>query len=426
MPRRLDPADGARPGRRHHGGQKDRRHGRGPLCPDRAASLLRSGRGRGEHSFLGDIAQFPDSGKHPDLGRLPCRALEVADSLGGRLCHSARRAGPWHRARRSGGGKPSLWWHQAPPRNDQHADPVNVEDELFTIRDLLRFAVTRMESAGLAYGHGTDAALDEAVFLIGEELRLPHDGIEPFLDARLTLAERRAVIQLIERRIATRKPAAYLVNRAYIGDVAFYVDERVIVPRSFIGELLWSGRLGDAGLLPDEGGIGRILDLCTGSGCLAILAALAFPDAHVDAVDISVEALAVARRNVDEHGLAERVRLAHGDLFAPLDRTRRYDLIITNPPYVSKATMARLPAEYRHEPELALAGGDDGLDVVRRVLAEAPERLNAEGGLLCEIGAGREILEADYPRLPFFWLDTETSQGEVFWLPGTALEEESA
>lgn len=301
---------------------------------------------------------------------------------------------------------------------------MTAAQELFTIRDLLRFAVTRMESAGLSYGHGAETALDEAVFLIAERLRLPHDGIEPFLDARLTRAERRDVVALIERRIVTRKPAAYLLNRAYIGDVAFYVDERVIVPRSFIGELMLSGRLGDAGLIADESAIARILDLCTGSGCLAILAALSFPCAHVDAVDFSADALAVAERNVDDHGLAERVRLYRGDLFGPLPE-QPYDLVIANPPYVASGTMASLPPEYRREPELALAGGADGLAVVRRILADAPGRLTAHGGLLCEIGAGRDLLEQDFPHLPFFWLDTETSEGEVFWLPGTALEKES-
>ena len=299
---------------------------------------------------------------------------------------------------------------------------MTVEEELFTIRDLLRFAVTRMESAGVSYGHGTDTAIDEAVFLIAAPLHLPHDNIEPFLDARLTLAERREAIALIERRIATRKPAAYLVNRAYVGGVAFYVDERVIVPRSFIGELILSGRLAEAGLIPDDCAITRILDLCTGSGCLAILAGLAFPAAAVDAVDLSADALAVARRNVDDHGLSHRVSLYQGDLFEPLP-DGPYDLILANPPYVASATMADLPPEYRHEPALALAGGRDGLDVVRRLLAETPGRLTATGGLLCEIGAGRDLLERDFPHLPFFWLDTETSQGEVFWLPGAALEE---
>jgi ribosomal protein L3 glutamine methyltransferase len=302
---------------------------------------------------------------------------------------------------------------------------VTIEQELFTIRDYLRFAVTRMERAGLFYGHGTATALDEAVFLIAEQLRLPHDGIEPFLDARLTLAERREIVALIERRIATRKPASYLVNRAYIGAFAFHVDERVIVPRSFIGELLCSGRLGDAGLIRDDGAITRILDLCTGSGCLAILAALAFPDARIAAVDISADALAVARRNIEDYGLSDRIELFEGDLFAPLG-DEPCDLIVSNPPYVAADAMASLPPEYRHEPALALAGGGDGLAVVRRILAEAPQHLTTNGGLLCEIGAGRDLLEREFPHLPFFWLDTETSEGEVFWLPGTVLEEDRA
>ena len=299
---------------------------------------------------------------------------------------------------------------------------MTVEQELFTIRDLLRFAVTRMEQAEVSYGHGTDTAFAEAVFLIAEQLRLPRDSMEPFLDARLTLAERQAIVGLIERRITSRKPAAYLVNRAYIGDFGFYVDERVIVPRSFIGEILCSGRLGEAGLIADDDAIIRILDLCTGSGCLAILAALAFPTSRIDAVDVSADALAVARRNVDDYGLSERIRLHEGDLFAPLAEGR-YDLIITNPPYVAGDAMASLPPEYRQEPALALAGGADGLAVVRRILAAAPQRLTVAGGLLCEIGEGRDLLEQEFPQLPFFWLDTETSEGEVFWLPGAMLEE---
>jgi ribosomal protein L3 glutamine methyltransferase len=298
---------------------------------------------------------------------------------------------------------------------------VTVEQELFTIRDLLRFAVTRMERAGVSYGHGTDTAFAEAVFLIAEQLRLPRDGIEPFLDARLTLTERQEIVGLIERRITSRKPAAYLVNRAYIGDFAFHVDERVIVPRSFIGELLCSGRLGEAGLIADDDGITRILDLCTGSACLAILAAMAFPEARIDAVDISADALAVARRNVDDYGLSDRIELHQGDLFAPLSEGR-YDLILTNPPYVARDSMANLPPEYRQEPALALAGGDDGLAVVRRILAAAPRHLTEAGGPLCEIGEGRHLLEQEFPHLPFFWLDTETSEGEVFWLLGSSME----
>lgn len=297
-------------------------------------------------------------------------------------------------------------------------DPASI---LRTPRDFLRWAISRFNEAGLFHGHGTTNALDEAAFLILEALHLPIDNIDPFLDAWLMPAERERLAALIEARVATRKPAAYLVGRAYVGQAPFYVDERVIVPRSFIGELLrgdlFSG--GGASLIEEPSAVGRVLDLCTGSGCLAILAAHAFPNAMVDAVDLSAEALEVARRNVADYGLGERVRLLQGDLFAPVAR-ERYDLIITNPPYVSDAVMADLPAEFRAEPAMALAGGGDGLDIVRRILAGAPARLSPGGGVLCEIGEDRDLLEADYPGLPFLWLDTAESAGEVFWLPAEA------
>jgi ribosomal protein L3 glutamine methyltransferase len=193
--------------------------------------------------------------------------------------------------------------------------------------------------------------------------------------------------------------------------VRFHVDRRALIPRSFIGDLLVGGGLP----IGDPSRVRRVLDLCTGSGCLAILAALVFPRARVDAVDLSAGALALARRNVAIHRLDDRIELHRGDLFAPLGN-RRYDLILSNPPYVDARGMARLPPEYRHEPRLALAAGDDGLDLVRRILAEAPHHLTKTGGLLCEIGRGRRPLEAAFPRLPFLWLDTEHSQGEVFWL----------
>ncbi len=288
--------------------------------------------------------------------------------------------------------------------------------DLATVRDFLRLAVSRFNAAGIAYGHGTGDAVDEAAFLVLEGLNLPIDRLEPFLDARLLPEERRRLAGLIAARIETRKPAAYLLGRAYIRGIPFEVDERVIVPRSFIGELLFSETFADGGpLVEDREAVGAVLDLCTGSGCLAILAAMAFPNARVDAVDLSPDALAVARRNVALHGMKGRVRLREGDLFAPLGKAR-YDLIVTNPPYVDAEAMATLPAEYRHEPKMALAGGVDGLDIVRRILAEAPRRLKRGGGLVCEIGTGREILEAEYADLPFLWLDTEESEGEVFWL----------
>ncbi len=243
------------------------------------------------------------------------------------------------------------------------------------------------------------------------------DDINPWLDARLLPAERDKLAGIIEARITTRKPAAYLTRRTYIHGVPFYVDERVIVPRSYIGELLFSGLFGGDGhnLIKHPEKINSVLDLCTGSGCLAILAARIFPNASIDAVDLSADALDVARINVKDHDLEQRITLHQGDLFAPLGR-RKYDLIITNPPYVAEAEVAAFPKEYAHEPVIAHAGGRDGLDITRRILAEAPKHLNKGGGLLCEIGTGREILEREFPKLNFLWLDTEESSGEVFWL----------
>ncbi|SMF72331.1 [LSU ribosomal protein L3P]-glutamine N5-methyltransferase [Azospirillum oryzae] len=289
--------------------------------------------------------------------------------------------------------------------------------ELSTIRDFLRYGVSRFNEADLDYGHGTTTAFDEAVFLVLETLHLPVDQLDPYLDSRLTAAEREAVAGILHARIDTRKPAPYLLNKAYIQGIPFYVDERVIVPRSYIGELLFSDLFGgdDFTLVEDPTAVERVLDLCTGSGCLAILAARIFPEAQVDAVDLSPDALEVAKRNVADSGFEDRITLHQGDLFAPL-KTRKYDVIITNPPYVDAESMDALPPEFRAEPEMALAGGDDGLDIVRRILKEAPKHLTPEGGLLCEFGTGREILEAEYPHLDFLWLQTANSFGEVFWL----------
>ena len=294
---------------------------------------------------------------------------------------------------------------------------MSVADDLITVRDLLRYAVSRFNAAGLTYGHGTGNALDEAAFLILEALHLPVDDINPWLDARLLPDERRHVASLLDARISTRKPAPYLVGKAYIQGIPFHVDERVIVPPSFIAELLLGDALGpDAlGLIPEPEAIGSTLDLCTGSGCLAIIAAMCLPNAEVDAVDLSADALEVAVLNLAEHGMEDRIRLLKGDLFKPL-KSARYDLIITNPPYVAAAEVAAFPPEYTNEPLMAHLGGADGLDLVRRILAEAPAHLTPEGGLICEIGTGRHILEDEYPTLPFTWLDTEQSEGEVFWL----------
>nr|WP_282188840.1 50S ribosomal protein L3 N(5)-glutamine methyltransferase [Azospirillum aestuarii] len=286
-----------------------------------------------------------------------------------------------------------------------------------TVRDLIRYGVSRFNEADLDYGHGTTNAHDEAVFMVLEGLSLPIDQLDPYVDARLTLAERRKVADLLHARVETRKPASYLLNKAYIQGIPFYVDERVIVPRSYIGEILFSDLIGgdDFTLVEDPTEVERVLDLCTGSGCLAILAAQIFPEAQVDAVDLSADALEVAKRNVADSGFGDRIALHHGDLFAPL-KNRKYDVIITNPPYVDAEAMAALPPEFRHEPEMALASGEDGLDIVRRILKEAPKHLTPEGGLLCEFGTGREILEAEYPDLDFFWVETANSFGEVFWL----------
>jgi ribosomal protein L3 glutamine methyltransferase len=293
--------------------------------------------------------------------------------------------------------------------------------ELVTLLDYVRFAASRCNAAGVVYAHGTPDPLAEAAFIVTEALHLHPDQFETFATARVTHAEGARILELIEERVTTRKPAAYLLNKIYMRGVPFYIDERAIVPRSFIGELLathFDG--GDASLIDDPMQVGRVLDLCTGSGCLAILAALSFPNATIDAVELSNDALEVAKRNVAEHGLGDRIALHRGDLFAPLNQAR-YDLIITNPPYVDAEGMAGLPEECRHEPGMAFDGGADGLAIVRRILRGARAHLAPDGGLLCEIGRGRDTLEAACPDLPFLWLDTEDSAGEVFWLPAAAL-----
>jgi ribosomal protein L3 glutamine methyltransferase len=295
--------------------------------------------------------------------------------------------------------------------------PAEAADVLLTVRDCLRYAVSRFNAAGLVYGHGTTNAFDEAAFVVLEGLHLPVDQLEPYLDARLLPGERLRLAELVEARVATRKPAAYLLGRTYIQGIPFRVDERVIVPRSFIGELLLSDafRNGDDMFVEDPAAVSSVLELCTGSGCLAILSAMVFGTAEVDAVDLSADALAVARLNVDESGLAGRIRLHHGDLYGPV-AGRMYDLIITNPPYVDAEVMSLLPPEFRHEPAMALDGGEDGLDLVRTIIDGAAAHLMPGGGLLCEIGTGRERLEEAYPDLPFLWLDTQESEAEVFWI----------
>jgi ribosomal protein L3 glutamine methyltransferase len=303
--------------------------------------------------------------------------------------------------------------------------PKVARGELVTLLDFVRYAVSRFAEAELAFAHGTTDPLAEAAFLVCESLHLHPDQFEAFATARVTAAEAGKILDLIGRRVTTRKPAAYLVNKVYMRGLPFYVDQRVIVPRSFIGELLdshFGGEVDEAAtsLIGDPADVASVLDLCTGSGCLAILAARHFPNAQIDAVDISKDALEVAARNVADHGLEDRIALHRGDLFRPLG-DKRYDLIISNPPYVDAEGMAALPRECRAEPKLAFDGGADGLDLVRRILEQAPAHLTPQGGLVCEIGRGRERLEAAYLELPLLWLDTEDSQGEVFWIAAADL-----
>ncbi len=301
---------------------------------------------------------------------------------------------------------------------DRHPTPSPGELEtLATVRDLVRYAVSRFKAAGLSFGHGSANAWDEAVYLVLHTLHLPLDRLEPFLDAHLLIDERRAVLATIARRADDRVPAAYITGEAWLGDYRFVVDPRVIVPRSFIAELLFE-RL--APWLDSSHEVAHVLDLCTGSGCLAIIAADIFPDAKVDAVDVSRDALDVARTNVDDHGSHHRVTLIESDLFAKVPPTR-YDLIVTNPPYVNDASMATLPDEYRREPRLALAGGPDGLDIVRRILAEAAEHLTPHGLLVVEVGHERAHVEAAFPDLPCTWLSTDGGDDAVFALDASAL-----
>ena len=282
--------------------------------------------------------------------------------------------------------------------------------ELETLRDWLRWSVSRFGEAKLHFGHGSDEAYDEAAYLLLHALHLPLDRLEPFLDAKLTQSERATLGQLFTRRIDERVPAAYLTHEAWLGDFRFYVDERVLIPRSFIAELIPGGLEVHVG--PAER-VQTALDMCTGSGCLAILLAHAYPEADVDAVDLSSAALAVAQRNVSDYALADRINLIRSDLFTNLPE-KSYDLIISNPPYVTAMAMEELPDEYRHEPRLALAGGDDGLDAVRTIIKEAPRFLNSGGTLVVELGRNRSAAEAAFPRLPFVWLVTPGSEDCVF------------
>jgi ribosomal protein L3 glutamine methyltransferase len=283
-----------------------------------------------------------------------------------------------------------------------------------TAVQLVRNVARRLKAAQVTFAHGTSDAVVEAAFMVSDTLGIHPDRFDELAARRISLSQVVRIHDLVDARIKTRKPAAYLLNKIYMRGVPFYIDERAIVPRSYLGEIL-DEHFGDGGMLPDPRRVTRVLDLCTGSGCLAVLAARRFPKARIDAVDLSGDALDVARRNVREHKLGRRIRLHQGDLFAPLCDSK-YDLIISNPPYVDARGMADLPRECRYEPPIALDGGADGIAVVRRIIDEAPRFLKPSGGLLCEVGRCKPALEQAYPRTPFLWLDTEESEGEVFWL----------
>lgn len=300
-----------------------------------------------------------------------------------------------------------------PSNSDENLDTLfrQAESSLHTLRDFLRFAVSRFQQAGLVFGHGSDNAHDEAAYLILHTLHLPLDILEPYLDAALLADEKTELLGKLRERIEQRVPVAYITQHARQGDFDFYVDERVIVPRSFIYELLGEP-LSPWIEYPEL--VHRALDLCTGSGCLAIQMAAHYPAAQIDAVDISLDALEVAAVNVEDYGLQERIQLVHTDLFEGLEGT--YDLIVSNPPYVDAESVDALPEEYLHEPELALGSGEDGLDATREILLQAAKFLNPRGVLLVEIGHNRDVLEREYPELPFVWLDTSGGDGFVFLL----------
>jgi ribosomal protein L3 glutamine methyltransferase len=290
--------------------------------------------------------------------------------------------------------------------------PSSALQELLTVRDLIRYGVSRLNAANVFFGHGSDNAYDEAAYLVLHALHLPADTLEPFMEARVLLSERERVLGLFERRVAERLPAAYLTNEAWLAGHRFYVDERVIVPRSPVSELLAGGL---APWVADPYDVQHVLDMCTGSGCLGILSALAFPQATVDCADVSPDALEVANRNIADYRLQDRVHAHLSDLFEALP-ARRYEVIVCNPPYVNSTSMGALPDEYRREPELALAGGDDGMDLVRLILQRAPEFLSDEGIIVLEIGNERHYFEAAFPKLDPVWLDTAEASDQILLL----------
>jgi ribosomal protein L3 glutamine methyltransferase len=289
--------------------------------------------------------------------------------------------------------------------------------ELVTVRDWLRYAVSQMERHATVFGQGTDNAWDEAVFLVLRSLRLPIDQLDPFLDARLLPAERSQLADILRQRCEDHVPTPYLVGEAWLQGHRFHVSRDVLIPRSPISELL-QARL-EPWIDPDR--LTLVADICTGSGCLAILAALEFPSAQVHATDISEAAIKIAQTNIDDYQLTQQVTLFQGDMLDALPKDTPYDLIICNPPYVNEQSMKRLPAEFRQEPSVALAGGEDGMDLVRCLLRGAPDRLAPEGHLLLEIGHEREHFEAAFPHLCPLWLDTQATESQIMLLSATDL-----
>jgi ribosomal protein L3 glutamine methyltransferase len=285
-----------------------------------------------------------------------------------------------------------------------------VVGELRTLQDMIRWTVSRFNAAGLFYGHGTDNSWDEAVQLILPSIYLPIDVPAHVLDSRLTSSERHRIVEKVIRRINERMPTSYLTNKAWFCGLEFFVDERVLVPRSPIGELIENQFQPWLTVEPT-----RVMDLCTGSGCIAIACAYAFPNAEVDAVDISTDALAVAEQNIQDHGLEQQVFPIRSDLLRDIPKDH-YDLIVTNPPYVDEEDMGTLPEEFKHEPELGLAAGSDGLKLVRRILANAPNYLTDQGILICEVGNSMVHMMEQYPQIPFTWIEFENGGHGVFML----------
>ena len=296
--------------------------------------------------------------------------------------------------------------------DDEHEHEHGPLAELVTVRDWLRYAVTRFNRAGCFFGHGLADAYDEAVYLILHTLALPLDRLEPFLDACIPGDEREAIFEVIEKRAVDRLPAPYITGEAWLGDFRFKIDPRVIIPRSYFAELLEDG-FSPWIQNPEE--VTAAMDMCTGSGCLAILMAHAFPNAAIVAVDISQDALDVAAENIAAYGLEDRITLVLSDGFASVP-AQRFDFILSNPPYVTREAMDALPPEYLHEPGLALGSGEDGLDLVRKLLKDAPRYLTPDGVLAIEVGHNRHIVENAFPDLAPTWVSAPGGEDKIFVL----------